>query len=88
MLSLMRNPSAPPLICVSEEQAASAKRYRLYIVYRLAKLTFLDSAPVTAEERREGAAKVRTRERETETETETERERERVGLAPPESHMV
>lgn len=57
MLSLMRNPAAPPLVCVSEEDAAKARRYRLYVSYRLPKLKFLDSAPVTREERAEAQAK-------------------------------
>lgn len=56
-LSLMRNPASPALICASEEDAAAAVRYRLYMVHRLPKLQFLDAAPVTPAERKEAAVK-------------------------------
>ena len=54
-LSFMRNPAAPPLVCQSEEDAAAAGRYRLYVVFRLPKLQFLDAQPVTPAERAEAA---------------------------------
>jgi hypothetical protein len=56
-LSFMRNPAAPPLVCQSEEDAAAATRYRLYVVYRLPKLQVLDAQPVTSAERAEAAKK-------------------------------
>lgn len=52
-LSFMRNPAAPSMICVSEEDAAAMRRYRLYVVYRLPRLVFLDSSPVSKKERDE-----------------------------------
>jgi hypothetical protein len=58
MLSLMVNPASPPLLSVSEEDHKAAQRYRLYIVYRLPGLQFLDSAPITAREREEAKAQV------------------------------
>lgn len=52
-LSFMRNPASPSLLCASEEDAAALRRYRLYVIYRIPKLTFLDSSPVSKEERSE-----------------------------------
>jgi hypothetical protein len=54
-LSAMRNPASPPLVSVSEADVAAAARYRLYVIFRLPRLQFLDAAPVTAEERRDAA---------------------------------
>jgi hypothetical protein len=59
MLSLMVNPASPPLLSVSEEDHKAAQRYRLYIVYRLPGLQFLDSAPVSGREREEAKAQVK-----------------------------
>ena len=56
-LSFMRNPASPPLVCQSEEDAAAAARYRLYVVYRMPRLQWLDSQPVTPAERAEAAKK-------------------------------
>ena len=56
-LSCMRNPCSPPLVCASEDDAATAERYRLYVIYRLPRLTVLDAQPVTAKERAEAALK-------------------------------
>lgn len=56
-LSLMRNPAAPPMVCLSQEDVSAAARYRLYIIYRMPSLSFLDAAPVTAAERAEAKAK-------------------------------
>jgi hypothetical protein len=56
-LSFMRNPASPPLVCVSEDDVAAAKRYRTYVIYRLPKLQFLDASPVTAAEKAEAAEK-------------------------------
>ena len=56
-LSLMRNPASPPLVALSQEDIAKAARYRLYTIYRLPALAFLDASPVTAAERSEAAAK-------------------------------
>jgi len=53
----MRNPASPPLACASEDDAAASERYRLYVIYRLPKLSVLDAQPVTAKERAEAAAK-------------------------------
>ena len=57
MLSAMMNPCAPPLVLTSEEDVGKARRYRCYLAYRLPQLTFLDSAPVTMDERAEGRDK-------------------------------
>lgn len=56
-MSVMRNPASPPMIQLSEEDVAAATRHRLYVVYRIPSLTFLDAAPVTAAERAEAASK-------------------------------
>jgi hypothetical protein len=56
-LSLMRNPASPPLVCTSEEESAAAARYRLYVIYRLPGLQFLDAVQITRAERAEAAAK-------------------------------
>jgi hypothetical protein len=53
----MRNPASPPLIVTSEADIAAAARYRLYVLYRLPRLQFLDAAPVTAAELAEAAVK-------------------------------
>ena len=58
-LSLMRNPASPPMVQLSEEDVAAGERHRLYVVFRLPKLAFLDAAPVSAAERTEAAAKGR-----------------------------
>jgi hypothetical protein len=59
MLSMMLNPAAPVLMCVSEEDHRAAQRYRLYTIFRLPGLQFLDAAPVTAAEREEARRQVR-----------------------------
>ena len=56
-LSLMRNPASPPMVALSQEDIARAKRYRLYIIYRMPALAFLDATPVSTAEREEAAAK-------------------------------
>ena len=56
-LSFMRNPASPPMVLASEEDVAACERYRLYVVYRIPKLTMLDAQPVTAKERVDAAAK-------------------------------
>jgi len=53
----MRNPCSPPLVCVSEDDVQATRRHRLYVVFRLPRLQFLDSSPVTAAERKEAAEK-------------------------------
>ena len=54
-LACMRNPCSPPLACVSEDDVQAARRHRLYVAFRLPRLQFLDSSPVTAAERKEAA---------------------------------
>lgn len=56
-LSVMRNPASPPMIVMSEEDDKAATRHRLYVIYRLPRLTFLDASPVMAAEREEAKAK-------------------------------
>jgi hypothetical protein len=56
-LSCMRNPCSPPLVCASEDDVQATRRHRLYVVFRLPRLQFLDSSPVTAAERKEAAEK-------------------------------
>jgi hypothetical protein len=56
-LSCMRNPCSPPLVCASEDDLQATRRHRLYVVFRLPRLQFLDSSPVTAAERKEAAEK-------------------------------
>jgi len=56
-LSCMRNPCSPPLVCLSEEDVEATRRFRLYVVFRLPRLQFLDSSPVSPAERREAAEK-------------------------------
>jgi hypothetical protein len=55
--SCMRNPCSPPLVCVSEDDVQATRRHRLYVAFRLPRLQFLDSSPVTAAERKEAAEK-------------------------------
>jgi hypothetical protein len=55
-LSLMRNPASPPLVVASEADVAAAARYRLYVLFRLPRLAFLDAAQVTDAERAQAAA--------------------------------
>ena len=52
-LSVMRNPASPPMICLSDEDFAALERHRLYVIYRLPQLNFLDSSPVTKHDRTE-----------------------------------
>jgi leucine-rich melanocyte differentiation-associated protein len=59
ILSAMRNPASPPMIQMSEEDVAASARHRLYVIYRLPKLRFLDAVAVTAAERAEATAKGR-----------------------------
>jgi len=56
-LSCMRNPCSPPLVCASEDDVQATRRHRLYVAFRLPRLQFLDSSPVTAAERKEAAEK-------------------------------
>jgi len=56
-LTVMNNPASPPLVCISEEDVAASSRYRLYVIYRLPKLQFLDASPVTNEERKEAQSR-------------------------------
>jgi hypothetical protein len=56
-LSCMRNPCSPPLAIVSEEDVETTRRFRLYVIYRLPKLQFLDSSPVSLNERKEASQK-------------------------------
>lgn len=51
-LSVLRNPCTPDAY-FGEGEMESYARYRLYVIYRLKKLQFLDSTPVTIEERKE-----------------------------------
>lgn len=50
-LSMLRNPACPDLYCSGEIEAY--QRYRYSVIHRLPKLSFLDSTPVTPEERKE-----------------------------------
>jgi hypothetical protein len=56
-LACMRNPCSPPLAIVSEEDVETTRRFRLYVIYRLPKLQFLDSSPVAQNERKEASVK-------------------------------
>jgi len=56
-LACMRNPCSPPLAIVSEEDVETTRRFRLYVIYRLPKLQFLDSSPVSQNERKEASQK-------------------------------
>ena len=61
MLSMMQNPASPKLVSESVEDHHMAARYRLYVIYRIPSLQFLDASPVTPTERAEARQKVRTR---------------------------
>jgi len=50
-LSLLKNPACPNYFVGKDH--ADYQRYRYYVLYRLGKLKFLDSGPVTKEERQE-----------------------------------
>jgi hypothetical protein len=50
-LSLMNNPASPSLVCMSEEDLKAQQRHRLYVIFRLPTLEFLDAEPVSPEER-------------------------------------
>jgi hypothetical protein len=58
MLSLMQNPASPKLVSESVEDHHMASRYRLYVIYRIPALKFLDASPVTPAERSEARSKV------------------------------
>jgi len=54
-LSMMRNPCCPCFWNIveneKEDEQAEYRRHRLYVLYRLPRLSFLDATPVTSEER-------------------------------------
>ncbi|KAA6390418.1 MAG: putative leucine-rich melanocyte differentiation-associated protein [Streblomastix strix] len=50
-LSLMKNPACPHRISGNEDEDYA--RYRLYVLWRIPKLRFLDSSPVTTKEKQE-----------------------------------
>eukprot|EP00753_Platysulcus_tardus_P022645 PLAT9853.1.p1 GENE.PLAT9853.1~~PLAT9853.1.p1 ORF type:complete len:234 (-),score=75.90 PLAT9853.1:56-757(-) len=54
-LSMMRNPACPGFYDLTDADVEDYNRYRYYILYRIPKLKFLDSAPVSAEEREEAS---------------------------------
>lgn len=54
-LACMNNPACAPLLITCEEDVAASTRFRLYAIYRLPRVVFLDAAPVTAAERAEAA---------------------------------
>lgn len=51
-LSLLRNPASPD-VYFSENETEAYGRFRLYVIYRLRQLQYLDSTEVTPEERKE-----------------------------------
>eukprot|EP01006_Ploeotia_vitrea_P034104 TRINITY_DN65703_c4_g14_i1.p1 TRINITY_DN65703_c4_g14~~TRINITY_DN65703_c4_g14_i1.p1 ORF type:complete len:256 (+),score=121.86 TRINITY_DN65703_c4_g14_i1:48-770(+) len=51
-LSMLKNPACPNMY-FSDGEAEAYQRYRYYVIHRLSKLTYLDSTPVTDEERAE-----------------------------------
>lgn len=48
---LMRNPASPPFAAMSEGDAKKIRQFRLFTIYSLPTLQFLDSSPVSPEER-------------------------------------
>jgi len=50
-LSMLKNPACPNYF--TGKDMDDYKRYRLYVIYRMKKLKFLDYSPVTSEERKE-----------------------------------
>jgi len=50
-LSMLKNPACPNYF--TGKDMDDYKRYRLYVIYRMKKLKFLDYSPVTNEERKE-----------------------------------
>ena len=52
-LSMMRNPACPGLMDIVEPDLESCRLYRLYVLYRLPQLLFLDGIDVPDEERKE-----------------------------------
>jgi len=50
-LSMLKNPACPNFFTGKDQD--DYRRYRLYVIYRCKKLKFLDSSPVTIEERKE-----------------------------------
>ena len=54
-LSAMKNPCVPDCFDPGKD-LEDYTRYRLYVIYRLGGLTFLDDQPITAEERARAAA--------------------------------
>ena len=52
-LSMMRNPACPGLMDIVEPDLESCRLYRLYVLYRLPQLLYLDGIDVTDEERKE-----------------------------------
>ena len=52
-LSMMRNPACPGLMDIVEPDLESCRLYRLYVLYRLPQLLFLDGIDVAEEERKE-----------------------------------
>lgn len=53
-LSMMRNPACPDAY-FSDGDVESYNRYRCFVISKLSKLKFLDSTPVTDDERKEAA---------------------------------
>ena len=51
-LSMMRNPACPGLMDIVEPDLESCRLYRLYVLYRLPHLLFLDGIDVPEEERK------------------------------------
>lgn len=50
-LSLMRNPACPGYDDLSVDATEANRKYRLYVIFRMPSLTFLDCSPVSANER-------------------------------------
>jgi stalled ribosome alternative rescue factor ArfA len=52
-LSLMRNPACPGYDELSMDASEANRRYRLYVIFRMPSLAFLDCSPVTENEKKE-----------------------------------
>lgn len=49
---MLKNPACPDMY-FSDGEAEAYQRYRFYVIYRLPSLEFLDSTPISDEERKE-----------------------------------
>ena len=56
-LSMMRNPCCPTFLDLTEARVEAYRRHRLYVIFKLPGLRFLDATPVTEEEHAEAIKK-------------------------------